>query len=149
MAPASSPNQVPVNGVYGQENQEAFGKQIGKAGRQPDTDTYECQTCKNRTYQDGSNDPSVSFKTPTKLSPERAAFAVRSHEMEHVAHAKQKAMREDEEIVSQSVTYHTGVCPECGKTYLAGGNTRTVFRSSPDTYEADPITKGANVDLFA
>ena len=69
--------------------------------------------------------------------------------MEHVAHAKQKAMREDEEIVSQSVTYRTGVCPECGKTYIAGGNTRTVFRSSPDTYEADPITKGANVDLFA
>lgn len=149
MTPASSPNQVPVNGVYGQENQEAFGKQVGKAARQPDTDTYECQTCKNRTYQDGSNDPSVSFKTPTKLSPERAAFAVRSHEMEHVAHAKQKAMREDEEIVSQSVTYRTGVCPECGKTYIAGGNTRTVFRSSPDTYEADPITKGANVDLFA
>lgn len=143
------PDQVSMDGVYGQENQEPFGKQVGKSASKPDTDTYECQTCKNRKYQDGSNDPSVSFKTPTKLSPERAAFAVRSHEMEHVAHAKMEALNEDKEIVSQSVTYHTGVCPECGRTYLAGGNTRTVFRSSPDTYEADPITKGANIDLLA
>ena len=86
---------------------------------------------------------------PTKLSPERAAFAVRSHEMEHVAHAKLQALREDSEIVSQSVTYHTDICPECGRSYIAGGNTKTVFRSSPDTYEADPITKGANIDLLA
>ncbi|MCI9148413.1 MAG: hypothetical protein HFG73_09145 [Hungatella sp.] len=116
---------------------------------QPTSDTYECQTCKNRTYQDGSNDPSVSFKTPTKLDPQRAAYAVRSHEMEHVAHAKTQALQEDQEIVSQSVTYRTDICPECGKTYLAGGNTRTVFRSSPETYEAEPIKKGANIDLLA
>ena len=149
MSPASSPDQVFAGGVQGQENQESFGKQVGKAAGQPDTDTYECQTCKNRRYQDGSNDPSVSFKMPTKLSPERAAFAVRSHEMEHVAHAKLQALREDSEIVSQSVTYHTDICPECGRSYIAGGNTKTVFRSSPDTYEADPITKGANIDLLA
>ena len=94
MSPASSPDQVFAGGVQGQENQESFGKQVGKAAGQPDTDTYECQTCKNRRYQDGSNDPSVSFKMPTKLSPERAAFAVRSHEMEHVAHAKLQALRD-------------------------------------------------------
>lgn len=114
----------------------------------PDYDTYECQTCKNRKYQDGSNDPSVSFKTPTKLSPERAAYAVRSHEMEHVAHAKAKALKEDQEIVSQSVTYHTGICPECGRTYIAGGNTRTVFRSSPEIPEAEPVKKGAYIDIL-
>lgn len=135
------------------ENQAAFGKEETRAisgkPKRPDIDTYECQTCKNRTYQDGSNDPSVSFKTPTRLSPERAAYAVRSHEMEHVAHARMQAEREDMEIVSQSVTYRTGVCPECGRTYIAGGNTRTVFRSSPNTYEAEPIKTGANIDLVA
>ena len=115
----------------------------------PDYDTYECQTCKNRTYQDGSNDPSVSFKMPTRLSPERAAYAVRSHEMEHVAHAKAQAAEEDKEIVSQSVTYHTDICPECGRTYMAGGNTRTVFRSAPETYEAEPVKEGANLELLA
>ncbi len=115
---------------------------------QPDVDSYECQTCKNRKYKDGSNDPGVSFKTPTHVSPERAAFAVRSHEMEHVAHAKAKALKEDQEIVSQSVSYHTAICPECGRTYMAGGTTRTTFRSKP-VVEEPPVEKGRNVDEVA
>ena len=44
----------------------------------------ECQTCKNRKYQDGSDDPGVSFKTASKIAPETAASVVRGHEMEHV-----------------------------------------------------------------
>ena len=44
----------------------------------------ECQTCKNRKYQDGSDDPGVSFKTATNVAPEQAASAVRGHEQEHV-----------------------------------------------------------------
>ena len=115
---------------------------------QRDLDSYECQTCKNRKYQDGSNDPGVSFKTPTRISPERAAFAIRSHEMEHVAHAKAKALKEDQEIVSQSVSYHTGICPECGRTYMAGGTTRTTFRSKP-VVEEKPVEVGNNVDAVA
>lgn len=126
---------------------EGAGQEGQKASRPGDYDTYECQTCKNRKYKDGSNDMGVSFKTPTRLSPERAAFAVRSHEMEHVSRARAKAAREDSEIVSQSVSYRTGVCPECGKTYLAGGTTKTVFRSAPETYDKEPAKKGAYVDL--
>lgn len=123
------------------DSQKVFG--------QPDYDTYECQTCKNRTYQDGSNDLGVSFKTPTRLTPEKAAYAVRAHESEHVARAWAQAQREDKEVVSQSVTYRTGVCPECGKTYIAGGTTQTVFRSAPETYDREPEKKGQYVDLFA
>lgn len=123
------------------DRQNVFGK--------PDYDTYECQTCKNRTYQDGSNDLGVSFKTPTRLTPEKAAYAVRAHESEHVARAWAQAQREDKEIVSQSVTYRTGVCPECGKTYIAGGNTQTVFRSAPETYDKEPAKKGQYLDVFA
>jgi len=113
---------------------------------QPDRDSYECETCKNRKYQDGSQDPSVSFKTPTRLSPERAAFAIRAHEAEHVAHARVKAQKEDQEIVSQSVSYRTGVCPECGRIYMAGGTTRTTFRSAP-VVEETPVEKGRYVNL--
>lgn len=94
--------------------------------RQPNSG--ECQTCANRKYQDGSNDPGVSFKTPTALSPEEAASMVRAHEMEHVVRNQQKAMRENREVVSQSVTYHTAICPECGRVYVSGGTTRTVTR---------------------
>lgn len=89
----------------------------------------ECQTCKERKYQDGSNDPGVSFKTPTNIAPEQAASAVRSHEQEHVAREQAKAQRENREVVSQSVTYHTAICPECGKVYVSGGTTRTSTRA--------------------
>ena len=146
---ADAAGQVGIPGQMGMPGQAA--PQSAKDSRpvpgQRDLDSYECQTCKNRKYQDGSNDPGVSFKTPTRLSPEQAAYAVRSHEAEHVAHAWAQAQREDKEVVSQSVTYHTGICPECGRTYLAGGNTRTTFRSSPETYEEEPVKKGAFIDI--
>lgn len=115
----------------------------------PDYDTYECQTCKNRKYQDGSNDPGVSFKTPTRISPERAPYAIRAHEGEHVAHARARAAKEDEEIVSQSVTYHTDICPECGRVYMSGGTTRTVFRSQSKPFTEDTVKKGLYLDLTA
>lgn len=90
----------------------------------------ECQTCENRKYQDGSDDPGVSFKTATKLSPEEAATAVRGHEMEHVVREQAKAAREDREVISQSVTIKTAICPECGTVYTSGGTTRTVTKGA-------------------
>ena len=89
----------------------------------------ECQTCKERKYQDGSDDPGVSFKTPTNIAPEQAAAAVRGHENEHVVREQAKAQRENRKVVSQSVTYHTSICPECGKVYVSGGTTRTVTKA--------------------
>ena len=149
VSPYSASAAAPA-GIQGAQTPEAAKNGGGeKIFGQPDYDTYECQTCKNRTYQDGSNDLGVSFKTPTRLTPEKAAYAVRAHESEHVARAGAQAQREDKEIVSQSVTYRTGVCPECGKTYIAGGTTQTVFRSAPETYDREPEKKGQYVDMFA
>lgn len=89
----------------------------------------ECQTCKERKYQDGSNDPGVSYKNPTNIDPTQAASSVRGHEQEHVVREQAKAKREGREVVSQSVTLHTAICPECGKTYVSGGTTRTTTRA--------------------
>lgn len=99
----------------------------------------ECQTCKRRKYQDGSDDPGVSFKTPTHVSPEQAASAVRGHEHEHVVREQAEADRTDRKVVSQSVTYHNEICPECGRVYVSGGTTRTVTAetSEPDGGEAE------------
>ena len=91
----------------------------------------ECQTCKNRKYQDGSDDPGVSFKTATSVAPEQAASAVRGHEQEHVVREQAKAQREDRKVVSQSVTIHTAICPECGDVYVSGGTTRTTTKANP------------------
>lgn len=141
-----------------QQTERGFGSadardlvQLGDEGKgsvlRRNFDSYECETCKNRKYQDGSNDPGVSFKTPTRLSPESAAVAVRSHENEHVSHAKTQALREDRKIVSQSVSYRTAVCPECGRNYVSGGTTRTVFKNNTEEQSAVP-EKGKYVDLL-
>ena len=65
----------------------------------------ECETCKNRKYQDGS-DEMVSFKSATHISPQSAASAVRSHEQEHVSNAYKKAATNNGEVLSANVSIH-------------------------------------------
>ncbi len=101
-------------------------------------DDGKCQTCENRRYQDGSNDPGVSFKSASKISG-NAEAAVRGHEQEHVSRNRAKAEREGKEIVYQSVVIKHAICPECGKNYVAGGETTTVTRTKPEN-ENEPLT---------
>ena len=121
-------NQLPdVSGIYQEGSEKTHGR---GADNQNNFDRYECKTCESRKYQDGSNDPGVSFKTPTELSPESAASAVRAHENQHVVREQAKAEREDRKVVSQTVSYHTAICPECGRPYISGGTTRTVTKAA-------------------
>ena len=92
-------------------------------------DTFECQTCDQRKYQDKSDDSGVSFQTPTNVDPQAAESAVMGHEMEHVARNQAKADRDGMKVVSQSVTINRQICPECGKSYVSGGVTRTAMKS--------------------
>lgn len=101
----------------------------------------QCQTCAERKYQDGSDDMGVSFQTPTKLSPDQAATAVRGHEMEHVVREQAKAQREDRKVVSQSVTLHTDICPECGRVYISGGVTNTTTAAKQES-QSEPQQQG-------
>ena len=115
----------------------------------------ECETCKNRRYQDGS-DEMVSFKTPGKISPEESFAKVSAHEQEHVTNAVAEGSKPGKELISATVSLKTAMCPECGKAYVAGGTTRTMMK----TYGKDPFsqnqkafeaeaTKGNNVDYVA
>lgn len=88
---------------------------------------YECQTCKNRKYQDGS-DEMVSFKSASHISPESAASRVRSHEQEHVKNAYNKAATNNGEVFNTTVRLKTEICPECGRSYVAGGETTTQIK---------------------
>ena len=103
----------------------------------------ECKTCAERKYQDGSDDPGVSFKTAAHIAPEQAAAKVRGHEMEHVTREQAKAEREDREVVSQHVNIHTAICPECGKVYVSGGTTTTTTaaKSQLDDESNVPLQK--------
>lgn len=116
----------------------------------------ECETCKNRKYQDGS-DENVSFKTAQHVSPSASGAAVRSHEAEHVKNAYSKAAKENGQVISAGVSIQTAVCPECGSVYTAGGETRTVVKYSDESNPYQQNQKsldavkyvGANVDYAA
>lgn len=122
-----------------------------------------CQTCESRAYQDGSDDPGVSFKSAAHIDPDVAASVVMGHEMEHVAHEQARAKQEDRQVLSQSVVLHTSICPECGRTYVAGGTTETVTaaeKKSPEDQaqellrmfgagNADPASSGNHMDKSA
>ena len=88
----------------------------------------ECQTCKNRKYQDGSNDSNVSFKSAQHIDPASAYSEVSAHEGEHVSNAYNKAREGNGEVVQASVAIHTAICPECGRTYVSGGTTTTQIK---------------------
>ncbi|WP_312647677.1 hypothetical protein [Aminipila sp.] len=109
-----------------------------QAAQSKKIDNGECETCKNRKYQDVSDDSGVSYQTPTKISPSNAASAVMSHEQEHVVRNQAKAERDDREVLSQSVVLHTAICPECGKAYVSGGTTTTVTKADTSDVEGMP-----------
>jgi hypothetical protein len=109
----------------------------------------DCNTCANRRYQDKSSDPGVSFKAPTKLTPNEAASQVVAHEREHVARDTAKAREEGREVVHSSINITTANCPECGRMYVSGGSAKTVTRAKEADMK-DPLnTAGTLMDLLA
>ncbi|MCM1113488.1 MAG: hypothetical protein NC399_09575 [Muribaculum sp.] len=117
-------------------------------GGRPDGSGGECQTCKNRKYQDGS-DEMVSFKSAQHISPESAASRVRAHEQEHVSNAYAKAAKGNGKVLQASVSVRLAVCPECGRSYVSGGTTRTQIKyyNEENPYQKD--LKAADHDKYA
>lgn len=133
------------------DSQKAEEQDALKNGRK---DKKECQTCKDRKYQDGSNDPGVSFKSPTKIGPDQAASAVAGHERQHVVRERYKAQQNDRKILFQTVSIHSAICPECGRAYVSGGTTRTVTKGKEEqpsnSKQQNPdSTLGKYVDIVA
>ena len=126
-------NNSAISGTRIDGTQATNGKKVDKTDP-----SYQCQTCENRKYQDGSNEQDVSFKNASKVAPEAAASAVRSHEQQHVSNAYQKAEKGNGKVISATVQIHTSICPECGRSYVAGGTTRTQIKY---TNEENPYQK--------
>lgn len=114
----------------------------------------ECETCRNRKYQDGS-DEMVSFKSAAHISPQASAARVRAHEQEHVSNAFKDAAKKNGKVLAANVSLKTSICPECGRSYVSGGTTATKIQYSN---EDNPYTKnrkaldslsflGGNLDL--
>lgn len=155
IAPLSGGEQTTINPLTGEEEKSANPDEIKKAGRRSSPE--ECQTCKERKYQDGSDEGNVSFKNASHISPESAGAKVRAHEGEHVSNAYKKAAQNNGKVLNASVSIHTSICSECGRTYVSGGETNTTIKY---TNEDNPYTKnkraldamqyvGANIDYAA
>lgn len=147
--------QEPIT-PYEQEKEEERLAKLGigeKAKEDKNSPFYECETCKNRKYVDGS-DEMVSFKSPAHVSPQAAASAVMGHEMEHVSNAYSKASTNNGKVLQASVTLKTSICPECGRSYVSGGETRTQIKyyNEDNPYQKDKVLQdstkysGMNVD---
>jgi len=119
------------------------------------TGRIECETCKDRKYQDGSDEMNVSCKSPTHISPGASASAVMAHEQQHVGNAYAKAAKGNGEVLQASVQIHTATCPECGRTYVSGGETTTQISYSSSPYSQNAKSSdaaslvGMNLDLSA
>ncbi len=126
-------------------NKNASGiekKDIGSVG--------ECETCNNRRYQDGSNDAGVSFKSPQKIAKGTEASAVLSHEMEHYNREEANAISEGKEVLSNSIKLFTATWPDCGRSYVSGGETTTVTATKndvPEDVKKQMNLKGSFIDL--
>jgi hypothetical protein len=96
------------------------------------TGIKDCETCKSRTYQDKSTDGGVSMQSPTHIAPEDSASAVMAHEREHATRDAAQAKSEGGEVIYNAIRLFTSVCPECGKTYVSGGESKTVTAKPED-----------------
>ncbi len=153
-AAANMPGPSPVSEEEGRviirNPGESTEKQAGKK-----SSPAECETCKNRKYQDGS-DEDVSFKAAAHIDPNAAASRVRGHEQEHVSNAYKKAAENNGKVMSCNVSIHTDICPECGRTYVSGGTTATQIKyvNEENPYQkemksSDAVNKyrGMNLDI--
>ena len=146
--PLSNALQGKLNGAEREEELENMpGVEVEEAKSPYEVmEDAKCETCEKRKYQDGSDDPGVSFKTAQHVDPDMAQSAVRGHEQEHVTRERAEAEREGRKVVSQTVTYHTGICPECGRFYIEGGTTRTVTAADNDKSEENTLIGGEEDD---
>ena len=128
------------------------GREELKPGQKPGYESapQDCDTCKNRKYQDGSDEDNVSFKTPAHVSPQASGAAVRAHESMHVRNAYRKAEQSGGQVLACGVSVHQAVCPECGSVYTAGGLTTTLTRTPKgEDKKPDAIAQAAASNPYA
>ena len=122
----------PNNGIVYNPN----ASRVTSPGRK--SSPAECETCNNRKYQDGS-DEMVSFKSAAHISPEASASRVMAHEHEHVSNAYKDASQNNGKVIRASVSLQREICPECGRSFIAGGTTTTQIKyyNEKNPYQQD------------
>jgi DNA-directed RNA polymerase subunit RPC12/RpoP len=106
----------------------------------------ECPTCAARAYKDQSTDGGVSFQAAKGISASTAGVTVMRHEHEHVSAGKAQQQK-DGLARNSTVGLEYARCPECGRTYVAGGITKTTTR--PATPNQSSLMRASALDVKA
>ncbi len=138
---AQKQRQTPTQVMQSEQEARADLEQKIRSGQAP------CPTCAARTYQDESDDGGVSFQAAKGINAANAASVIMGHEREHVAAGRAGSDPDDPEgvVKDSSVTLEWKKCPHCGRTYCAGGVTKTTSR--PASY-AQYFKKPGEIDML-
>lgn len=147
MMPGRQAGELPVTLAVDNTGREQLAGNARTQTSSQVTKGKACRTCAERKYKDESNDPSVSFQTPTSIAPGMEAAAVMAHEHEHVANNAARAEREGQTATSV-VMIHTELCPECGRPFISGGTTLTTY-GRKGSEEVDEDQRGVFVRASA
>jgi hypothetical protein len=126
----------------------------------------ECNLCQGRRYvcSNGETSDGISTIIPGRQS----ALRVQHHEAQHLREARIKALQEGKVVISQHIYLQHSICPECGGSYVSGGQavthtlTREEFQAliqqttiTKPTYQPAgkmndqrPEGKGINIDCY-
>ena len=146
-----APSATGAAGVDNEDQKAGAIKNVGAstvkaAGRK--SSPAECETCAERKYKDGSDESDVSFQSPTHIDPAASAGAVMAHEREHVANAYEKQAKGEGKVLQASVQLKTAICPECGRSYVAGGVTHTRIKYSNESNPYQKSRKSRDADAL-
>lgn len=122
-----------------------------------------CNLCNSRRYVCSTGE--TSDGTSTIIPGKQSNLRVQHHEAQHLHQARIKAVQEGRVVVSQDIHLQHAICPECGGSYVSGGQavTRTLskqefqqlIQSAKPTYQHSgalnnqrPEGKGINIDFY-
>jgi hypothetical protein len=92
-----------------------------------------CASCAARSYQCSSG------QVTSGVSSNESGSFVAAHEAEHLAKDRVEAQANDRQVVSQSMRLFTAMCAECGSTFVAGGEAKTVTASDQPAGADHPV----------
>jgi len=132
-----------------------------------DKSQEECKLCQGRRYVCSNGE--TSDGNSTVIPGRQSALRVQHHEAQHLHRARIKAVQEGKVVVAQYIFLQYATCPECGKTYVSGGQAVTHTLNKEEfqqllqqtqlpkpTYQPlgllnnqIPEGKGINIDFYA
>lgn len=97
-------------------------------------------------YADGSDDQGISFQYAQPLTQGQAFFAVKQHELSHVARDTREAILNGQRVQA-SAAVHAHIDPATGELHVSGGRSRIIIYPNIELSQPRRELLGENVDV--